>query len=203
LSSYALPALILQDTKLLPFIPDYIPCIGDIDAFLKPPRPDLKPDTLGLSIVDEPSLGTDPRVLDLQLRSLSKSSTTPHNIHSTRDNASLTDWLAKIDQLKKPQHTVAYSRPYPDIEDLMQEWPKATENALEFTSLPPADVDLSLEEYTRAICALLDIPVHDQTKDTDLIESLHVIFTLYSVFKESVHFNNEEYPLAAVANAAE
>jgi intraflagellar transport protein 46 len=31
------------DTKLKAFIPDYIPAIGEVDAFLKMPRPDGKP----------------------------------------------------------------------------------------------------------------------------------------------------------------
>ena len=28
------------DTKLKPFIPEYIPAVGEVDAFLKMPRPD-------------------------------------------------------------------------------------------------------------------------------------------------------------------
>lgn len=28
------------DTKLRAFVPDYIPAIGEVDAFLKMPRPD-------------------------------------------------------------------------------------------------------------------------------------------------------------------
>lgn len=61
------------DHKLKPFIPDYIPAVGDIDAFIKIPRPDGKADSLGLSVLDEPSAKqSDPTVLDLQLRALSK-----------------------------------------------------------------------------------------------------------------------------------
>lgn len=59
--------------KLRPFIPDYIPSIGDIDAFLKVPRPDARDDLLGLVVVDEPSSNqSDPHVLDLFFRTLSK-----------------------------------------------------------------------------------------------------------------------------------
>lgn len=48
---------------LQPFIPDYIPAIGDVDAFLKvvPPEPESKDNklhgfigTLGLDVLDEP-----------------------------------------------------------------------------------------------------------------------------------------------------
>lgn len=35
------------DTSLRCFVPDYIPTVGDMDAFLKVPRPDNKPDELG------------------------------------------------------------------------------------------------------------------------------------------------------------
>lgn len=56
-----------------PFIPDYIPSIGDIDAFIKVPRPDGKPENLGFNVVDEPSSNqSDPHVLDLFFRTLSK-----------------------------------------------------------------------------------------------------------------------------------
>jgi len=38
------------DTQLKPFIPDYIPSVGSIDEFIKVPRPDAKPDYLGLKV---------------------------------------------------------------------------------------------------------------------------------------------------------
>ncbi len=41
------------DTKLKPFMPDYIPCVGGIDEFIKVPRPDGKPDYLGLKVILE------------------------------------------------------------------------------------------------------------------------------------------------------
>jgi len=31
------------DTKLKAFVPEYIPAIGEVDAFLKMPRPDGQP----------------------------------------------------------------------------------------------------------------------------------------------------------------
>lgn len=36
------------EIKLKPFIPEYIPAIGEVDAFLKMPRPDVQNETLGL-----------------------------------------------------------------------------------------------------------------------------------------------------------
>ena len=65
------PQTIELDFKLKPFIPDYIPSIGDIDAFLKVNRPDGKEDNLGFIVVDEPSSNqSDPHVLDLFFRTL-------------------------------------------------------------------------------------------------------------------------------------
>jgi intraflagellar transport protein 46 len=36
------PVTIELDTKLRPFIPEYIPAVGEVDAFLKMDRPDNK-----------------------------------------------------------------------------------------------------------------------------------------------------------------
>ena len=34
------PTMLELDAKLKPFIPEYIPAVGEVDAFLKMPRPD-------------------------------------------------------------------------------------------------------------------------------------------------------------------
>ena len=58
------------ETLLKPFIPDYIPAVGDIDEFIKVPRPDGRPDLLGLKTLDEPApVQSDPTVLSMQIRS--------------------------------------------------------------------------------------------------------------------------------------
>jgi intraflagellar transport protein 46 len=44
------PQSIDIETHLKPFIPDYIPALGGIDEFIKVPRPDGKPDYLGLKV---------------------------------------------------------------------------------------------------------------------------------------------------------
>ena len=56
------------ETELKPFIPDYTPAVGEVDAFLKIPRPDGEVEKLGLAIIDEPKLNQSKRaVLDLLL----------------------------------------------------------------------------------------------------------------------------------------
>lgn len=67
------PQTIELETKLAPFLPDLIPAVGDIDGFLKVPRPDGVNDGLGLLVLDEPcSTQSDPIVLQLQLRAQAK-----------------------------------------------------------------------------------------------------------------------------------
>lgn len=44
------PQSIELETRLKPFIPDYIAAVGSIDEFIKVPRPDGKPDFLGLKV---------------------------------------------------------------------------------------------------------------------------------------------------------
>ena len=44
------------DATLKVFIPEYITAVGEVDAYLKMPRPDGEQELLGLSILDEPAL---------------------------------------------------------------------------------------------------------------------------------------------------
>ncbi|GAB5577134.1 intraflagellar transport protein 46 homolog [Prionailurus iriomotensis] len=186
------PQMIDLDHKLKPFIPDFIPAVGDIDAFLKVPRPDGKPDNLGLLVLDEPSTKqSDPTVLSLWLTENSKQ----HNVTQHMKVKSLEDaeknpkaidtWIESISELhrSKPPATVHYTRPMPDIDTLMQEWSPEFEELLGKVSLPTAEIDCSLAEYIDMICAILDIPVYKSR-----IQSLHLLFSLYSEFKNSQHF---------------
>ncbi|XP_062994968.1 intraflagellar transport protein 46 homolog isoform X2 [Elgaria multicarinata webbii] len=177
--------------KLKPFIPDFIPAVGDIDAFLKVPRPDGKPDNLGLLVLDEPSTRqSDPTVLSLWLTENSKQ----HNVAQVKvkslENAeknpkAIDSWIESISELHrcKAPATVHYARPMPDIDTLMQEWSPEFEELLGKVGLPTADIDCSLAEYTDMVCAILDIPVYKGH-----IQPLHTLFSLYSEFKNSQHF---------------
>lgn len=67
------PPIITIETKLKPFIQEYIPSIGVVDSFIKIPRPDNTADNIGTMILDEPAaVQTDPVVFELQLRAISK-----------------------------------------------------------------------------------------------------------------------------------
>ncbi|XP_075298631.1 intraflagellar transport protein 46 homolog [Opisthocomus hoazin] len=186
------PKTIEMEHKLQPFIPDFIPAVGDIDAFLKVPRPDGKPDNLGLLVLDEPSTKqSDPTVLSLWLTENSKQHTTTQQLKvKTVENAdknpkAIDSWIESISELHrcKPPATVHYTRPMPDIETLMQEWSPEFEELLGKVGLPTAEMNCDLAEYVDMICATLDIPVYKSR-----IQPLHVLFSLYSEFKNSQHF---------------
>ncbi|XP_018097487.2 LOW QUALITY PROTEIN: intraflagellar transport protein 46 homolog [Xenopus laevis] len=188
------PQVVELDYKLKPFIPDFIPAVGDIDAYLKVPRPDGKPDNLGLLTLDEPSTRqSDPTVMALWLSENSKQHSVTQQIkvktleNAERNSKAIDAWIESISELhrSKPPATVHYTRSMPDIDTLMQEWPSEFEELLGKISLPAADIDCDLPSYIDMICGILDIPVYKSR-----IQSLHVLFSLYSAFKNSQHFKD-------------
>ncbi|CAB3998872.1 intraflagellar transport 46 homolog [Paramuricea clavata] len=186
------PQSIELEYKLKPFIPDFIPAVGDIDAFLKVSKPDGKPEVLGLTVLDEPcAKQSDPTVLGLQLitvsKQTSKKSVAVKSVEDPEKNPkAISNWIESIRELhrQKPPPTVHYQRNMPDIESLMQEWPPEFEELLNQVGLPTAELDVDLPQYVDLVCGMLDIPVQKNR-----IHSLHVLFTLYSEFKNSQHFN--------------
>lgn len=180
--------------SLKPFIPDFIPAVGDIDAFLKVPRPDGKDDNLGLLVLDEPSVKqSEPTVLSLWLSEESKQHGAQEvkkvtSVASPQSNPRAVDsWVESISALhrSKPPASVQYGRAMPDIDSLMQEWPAELEELLGRTQLPPARLGCSPAHYADIVCALLDIPVHGSR-----IQSLHLLFSLYLEFRDSLYFTH-------------
>lgn len=190
------PHTIELETSLKPFVPELIPSIGEVDAFLKMPRPDGKPCGLGTTRLDEPTLTpSDPSILDLQLRAISKNQDLePMDVRSIenaeKNPKEVENWVRRIDDLNraKPAPTVQYSRRMPDIEQLMQVWPAEFEEHLQQDPLPDlAEIDLELPDYIKVLASILDVPVTNQ-----ITESLHVIFTLYSEFRSNQHFSKAD-----------
>ncbi|EAN97824.1 hypothetical protein C3747_28g233 [Trypanosoma cruzi] len=182
--------------KLRPFIPDYVPSIGDLDPFCKISRPDGRPDGLGLFVLDEPSVSqSNPAVVLLELRAT--------NIHSSGGLAEVVDsfedaanrpevidrWIADVKKVhyKKPLPTTNYQMPMPEIESLLQVWPPVFEDFLNSDiQFPPPTIDMDLDQYVRTLCCILDIPTYNS-----LVDSLHVMFTLYQEFRANQHFQHE------------
>ncbi|XP_048486161.1 intraflagellar transport protein 46 homolog [Plutella xylostella] len=208
------PQKIDIEFKLQPFVPDYVPAVGDPDAFIKVTTPacnargkDLAEnvlehiDNLGLSLVDEPAARqSDAALLQLQLRALSKtSSARPVTVmtkkidDAERNPKAIDRWIRDVSELHlaKPAPTVTYTVKMPDIDSLMQEWPETMEETLNDVGFPPADLDCSLSQYADLVCGLLDIPVAGDTLN-DRIQALHMLFSLYSAVKASQLYAERE-----------
>ncbi|OHT10327.1 Intraflagellar transport protein 46 like protein [Tritrichomonas foetus] len=180
-----------------PFIPELIPAIGSIDAFIKVPRPDSEFDDLGLVILDEPSISqSNPQVLRMELRE-QYGITAPGNesdgyigfIEDVQKNRKALDsWLESIEEIHRhrPPPVLIYTSQMPEMEYLMEPWDETFEETLRSCPLPTADLDISLEEYAKIICALLEIPVKG-----NIIESLHHLFSLYAEFEANHYFQSQ------------
>ena len=118
-----------------------------------------------------------------QVRSIENAEKNPRDVQR---------WIDSVTKLhkSKPPPQVHYQKTMPDIEQLMQVWPEQFEAMLSEVQLPSPDMDLSLAEYARMVCAVLDIPVHPGSAKS-VTQSLHVLFTLFSEFKGNQHFGGE------------
>ena len=149
--------------------------------------------------MDEPTTkGVDKYILEMELAETTKCKVDKFSVKSIQDAEKkpneISDWISKINDLQKRKvpTTVEYSKPMPNIESLMQVWPEKTEKCLKEIPFPNERLNISLENYSKLACNMLDIPVRksEGKQSKSLIESLHVLFTLYSGFKENIHFKN-------------
>lgn len=192
------PQHIDLETKVRPFVPDYIPSVGEVDAFLKIPRPDGAHEDLGLITLDEPKLNqTDPALLELHLKPLIKRPATggTGSVVRSIENADknpkkISSWISSIGEVhrSKPPPSVNYSKAMPDIDTLMDVWHPDIEESISNLELPGPDLEVDIGTYVRIICGILDIPVHNLPNNKSMVESLHLLFTLYNNFKTNQHF---------------
>lgn len=132
---------------------------------IKVARVDGKDQGLGLECLDEPcAKQSDRTVLDLQLRSISKTSTSKAapikkigGGGEQDQGKAIESWIESITALHrdKPPQNVAYSGVMPEIETLMQEWPPEFEKLLNEVKLPSADLNVQLKLYVPIICGML------------------------------------------------
>ena len=193
------PHQIDLETKVRPFIPDYIAAVGEVDAFLKAPRPDGSEENLGILVLDEPKLNqSDPALLEIKIKPKIKRPGTGQATVRSIENADknpkqITRWISTISEAhrNKPPANVTYTKPMPDSDTLMDIWHPEMEELLSRIELPSPDLDVSLETYIKVVCAIIGIPVHNLSNKRSYIESLHVLFTLYSDFKSNQHFKQD------------
>ena len=168
---------------------------------MKVPRPDNAPEELGLTVMDEPTTkGVDKYILEMELAENTKAKIDRINVKSIQNAEKkpneITDWINKVDDLQKRKvpTEVNYSKNMPDIKNLMEVWPEKEEQVYKKTEFPNEKMNISLENYTKLACNLMDIPIHpsDGKQNKSLIESLHCLFTLYSGFKDNIHLQNKE-----------
>ena len=193
------PHQIDLETKVRPFIPDYIASVGEVDAFLKVPRPDSAEEVLGILVLDEPKLSqSDPALLEIKLKpKIWKPGTSQATIRSIenadKNPKQITRWINTINDAhrSKPPANVTYSKPMPDTETLMDVWHPELEDIINSIELPTPDLDVSVEVYVKIVCSILGIPIHNTNSSKNVIESLHVLFSLYSDFKSNQHFKQD------------
>ncbi|XP_049878186.1 intraflagellar transport protein 46 homolog isoform X2 [Pectinophora gossypiella] len=200
------PQKIDIDFKLQPFVPEYVPAVGDIDAFIKVSTPACNMraqplaehvlehiDNLGLTVLDEPATEqSDSALLHLQLRAISKtnsgkSTVLTKKIENAEKNSKAIDrWIKDVSELhlSKPAPTVSYTSKMPDIDSLMEEWPETIEETLNEVGFPPGNLDCSLSQYVDIVCGMFDVPIAGDTLN-DRIQALHLLFSLYSAVKNS------------------
>ncbi|KAI2803143.1 Intraflagellar transport protein 46 [Blomia tropicalis] len=191
------PQMIEINTKLKPFIPDYIPAVGDVDAFIKVPLPGNPSieNNLGFTVLDEPNLNqSDSALLQFKLKAMSREVDSKDAllrqsvVQSTGTGNEIETWIENIKHLHETMArpdsvTLLHSNQRNDIDELMQEWHSELETALTVHSIPTPELDCSLDEYINILCAILDIPIQ-----SNKISSLYLLFSLYHEFKTSQHF---------------
>ncbi len=73
----------------------------------------------------------------------------------------------------------------PEFDMLMEEWQPEMEQALHGIEFPDAEIDMHVSDYARLVLAMTDIPVHKLSNNKSVIESLHVLFTLFVEFRNN------------------
>lgn len=120
---------------------------------------------------------------------LQKRNAKVHSIANAQKNTrEIALWVENVEKIQQNRSapSVVYTHKMPDIDSLMQAWDGDFERVLDENPLPDVELDLPIEDMVRYACALLDIPIHEQNKDRSLVESTHLIFSLYSAFQ--THF---------------
>ena len=131
------PQKIDLETKMKPFVPEFVPAVGEVDALIKMPRPDGQSEEFGITVLDEPCLNPeDKTVLELKyVQSKNVVRATPMDVDSIeqadKKPKEITRWIDAVQDLHKtrPPPTVNYGKAMPDFDSLMAEWHPEMEQA--------------------------------------------------------------------------
>ena len=162
--------------------------VGEADPCVKVPRPDGVADGRGAALLDEPlpaARQSDPAAIELGLRNRSRkarSGAMPVRgiEHALSRKREIERWIGSVEEVSanKPSPEVTYRNDMPSTEEVARPWPREIKGEIESgdLELPGADIDLNVEEYARAVCSLLDVPVHEGC----VLESAHALFRAFA-----------------------
>ncbi|XP_020812586.1 intraflagellar transport protein 46 homolog [Drosophila serrata] len=196
------PQTIDTPFHLQPFIPEFVPAVGDVDALLKVQAPPLlQPqrqreldehlERLGLWLLDEPS-GTqsEPSLLNMKLRSVLSGSMGRNPRHASsasliptaRSAKDIDKWITEVEQVHMTQ-AMYDAQPRKDIDALLEDWPRSygdeeTKNALDQAYRSCLQQNISLVDYVRVLCERFGVegPLESQA---DYIHNVQTLFALY------------------------
>ncbi|OAF66421.1 Intraflagellar transport protein 46 [Intoshia linei] len=124
----------------------------------------------------------------------------------------ISNWISSITEIhqSQPPPTVHYTRIMPQIDDLMQQWPNDVNTLFDnlhvndedsqiqterinklITSpliIPLSSINTKTHKYVDIMCPIVDIPVYPKSR----IQSLHQLFTLYSVIRDKIEPSNDD-----------
>ncbi|XP_073826627.1 intraflagellar transport 46 [Musca autumnalis] len=183
---------------LQPFIPDYVPAVGDVDAFLRVTGPPmLNPqrgreveghlEKLGLYFLDEPS-GTqsEPSLLNMKLRSaLTGSGSNGRSSSATmvpmaKSNKDIDKWINEVEHVHMTQ-SVYDVQPRKDIENIIIDWPRSYANVagtVQQAYQQCAAGQQTVIDYVRVLCQQFELQGPLETQ-ADYLLSVQTLFALY------------------------
>jgi len=194
------------ETQLKPFIPDYIPSIGNVDSFLKPTvstkdyAAQEDKEKMGICYLDEPMLNqSDPSTFYLKLTneskqvSLHKHTKISSIVDAEKNTNKVRNWIDNFKKIKNKSLSNAVNidslSNMPKTEELMQPFINEQLNAYIHEQkengedvVPSYKINLPLQQYAKIICNVLDIPVQND----DINTSLHLLFTTYAAMQQHI-----------------
>ncbi|KAL7739725.1 hypothetical protein ACLKA6_012704 [Drosophila palustris] len=197
------PQTIETPYHLQPFIPEFVPAVGDVDAMLKVQAPALlQPQRqreldehlqrLGLMVLDEPSgAQSEPSLLNMKLRSVLSGSRgrNPRNatysatlVPTARSAKDIERWINEVEQVHMTQ-SMFDAQPRKDIDALLEDWPrsyahKETKEALDEAYRSCLQQQSSLSDYVRVLCERFNVEGPLETQ-SDYIHNVQTLFALY------------------------
>jgi intraflagellar transport protein 46 len=166
------------DINLMPFFPDFVPIVGEVDGFIKVPRPDGGNDLLGLTVLDEPALiESNEQKINLALKDLVKGRSGDLDITRTIDynteKSEIKKWIEFCANKKQVNREFTYSdKPIADLVDTcMNKYPTKDPNRIKRVKDQPRDLEGTLNQIMKEIGCTGNI--------SKPLEACHLLFSMY------------------------